>query len=376
MASQDGGTGRLTLAGFGMELGQMTLETVEAVKSCSVLYTDALDEDSLGPLRAHCSDIRVLAGPGAGEAPATASARKVGSVLGCISQGHEVLVLNYGHATFLSSLAHDLIEACRERGIPYRVLNSVSSLDGVLSALGMTMLWSGLHVYDADDFAGLVSVVPLNPQVPTLIVKVGYLLKPDQKGRLESFLAWLGSAYPPEHPVTLVVSPWVSEPAGRLATVALRELGAALGGPNEFVTLFVPPLSVRGRESAAGASLRAAIEDGRALMERGDEAGAEAHFDALLARRPDWVEALAWRACCRLAGGRVAEALEDLDRCARLRPEPEWHFLLRAEARLAAGDPRGALEDLEVAARWPHRRGWTRFLRAKAAVLSLLPGRY
>ena len=368
-------TGRLTLAGFGMDLGQMTLETVEAVKSCSVLYTDALDEPSLGPLRAWCKDIRLLTGPAEGESAAQASARKVSTVLGGLEQGLDAVVLNYGHATFLSSLAHDLLDACRERGIPCRVLNSVSSLDGVLASLGLTMLWSGLHIYDADDFAGLVSAVALNPEVPTIIVKVGYLLKPHQKERLDSFLAWLGSAYAPEHPVTLVVSPWVREPAGKLVTVPLGALKGALEGPNEFVTLFVPPLKSRVREPAVGASLSAELDEGRALMQGGDAAGAEAHFDGLLTRRPDWVEALAWRACCRLAAGRVDAALGDLDRCAALRPEPDWHFLLRAEARLEAGDPRGALEDLEKAARWPHRRAWTLFLRAKASLLCVLPRR-
>ncbi|MBI5596368.1 MAG: hypothetical protein HY928_09805 [Elusimicrobia bacterium] len=361
------GKGRLVLAGFGMDLRQMTLETVEAIKSCGVLCTDALDEASLGPLRAYCSDIRILDGGGKDGPPAAASARKVAAVLDRLAEGREVVVLNYGHATFLSSLAYDLIEACRERGIPYEVLNSVSSLDGVLASLGMTMLWSGLHIYDADDFAGLMTVVPLNPEVPTIIVKVGYLLKPHQMASLDSFLSRLGASYPLEHPVTLVVSPWVSEPAGKLVTVPLRDLKAALAGPNEFVTLFVPPLRARGREPVVGAALAGELEEGCRLMAKGDAAAAEAFFDGLVKRSPDWVQALAWRACCRLAAARVSEALQDLDRCAALRPEPEWHFQLRAQARLEAGDPRGALADLEKAELWPHHRDLTALLRARAS---------
>lgn len=372
------GKARLALCGFGLDLKQMTLETLEVIKGCDVLCTDALDEPTLGPLKGLCADIRCLRDLVKDADPRVAAVRKVELVLGLVAQGKEVVVLNYGHATFLSSLSQGLIAACRDRGVPYRIFNAVSSLDAVLVSLELSALWSGLHIYDADDFGGTLSVLALQPAVPTIIVKVGYLLKAHQKDRLEFFLARLGEYYPPEHPVTLVVSPWLADGRGELREAPLRGLKAALSGPNEFVTLYLRPVFADDRgpssplrgvltDAAGDSSLDRELEDGRALLQEGDAAGAEAHFDGLLARRPQWVEARAWRACCRLARRAAAAALEDLDRCVSLRPEPEWHFQLRAEARLAAGDPGGALADLEKAELWPHRQGWTFVLRAGAA---------
>ena len=38
---------RLTLCGFGLDIKQMTLETVDAIKECDVVYSDALDATTM-----------------------------------------------------------------------------------------------------------------------------------------------------------------------------------------------------------------------------------------------------------------------------------------------------------------------------------------
>ncbi|MFH1724825.1 MAG: SAM-dependent methyltransferase [Elusimicrobiota bacterium] len=375
--SRGGREGSLTICGFGLDLPQMTLETSQALKDATVVFTDALDDKTSGLVLRLCGDVRDLndlAGSGSYDEVAS---RKVEEVLRVVEDGRRVAVLNYGHATFLSSLSQGLIAACRRRGIGYRILNAVSSLDAVLSFLELTALWSGLHVYDADGFSGLISVTPLQPSVPTLIVKIGYLQKEEQEGRLRLLADHLGRFYPPEHPVTLVECPWIANPEGSKRTLPLSGLAQALKSPNEFNTLYIPPAASeptdpRAPAAAAGTDVTgpdgmdSALETGRRLCEGGDFEEAERHFSRLVAERGDWGQALAWRARCLLSLKRLEPALRDLDRCARLHPEPGWHHRLRAEVRLALGDGAGCLEDLDKAALWGHQASLAERLRRAA----------
>ena len=342
--------GSLTICGFGMDLNQMTLETVEALMRAEIVFSDALDEPTWDFIRAYCSDVRnlnTLAGEGSHNVVAP---KKVAITLQAVADGKRVVVLNFGHPTFLSSLAQGLIDGCSERGFEYRVLNGISSLGAVLAQLELTGLWGGLHVYDADDFSGLITVVPLQPKVPTIIVKVGYLLKPEQKDRLKPFLARLCEFYPADHPVVLVECPWISNKEGRKVETTIANIGSAIENPNEFLTLFLPSLGALFRPANTG--IASDIEPGRKLVDANDLVGAEKHFSELLTKDPSRVEAMAWRARVRMSMGHFKEALPDLDAALQRISEPGWTHQLRAESRLMTGDLEGCLEDVESARLW------------------------
>ena len=252
--------GALSICGFGLDPEQVTLETIEALESAEIVFTDALDAPSWRSFERFCGELRDLNAAVSGLKGRAATERKTALVMEALTSGRRAVVLNYGHATFLSSLAEELIAACRKQEIPCRVFGAVSSLGGVFSAVEFAGLWSGLHLYDADNFRGLIRDARLDPTVPTAIVKIGYLLKPEQAGRLPLLIKTLKKAYPPGHRGILVECPWLGNPEGRKVETSLERLGDAIRDPNEFLSLFIPPVSLlqgpRENKSAASGSLQ------------------------------------------------------------------------------------------------------------------------
>ncbi len=353
------GKGALTICGFGMALKEITVETIDAIRNSEVIFSDAISNTEAKAISEWCPDVRDLNAL-AGEGPHhIVAAKKVEIALQAVAEGKRVTVLNYGHSTFLSTLAQGLIERCRKQDYPYRVLNAVSSLSAVLTQLELTALWTGLHVYDADDYAGLISVVPLQSTIPTIIVKVGYLLKPEQKDRLEPFINRLLEFYPAGYKVELVEAPWIGCPEGNRVETPIEDIGTAIENPHEFLTLYIPPTSMPSRPGVTfvdpKTGLPADIAPGSALFDEGDLKGAEAYFTSLLEKEPERFDALQWRGHVRMSMTHYKEAIEDISRAVERMEEPGWGHQLRAEARFHAGDLDGCLEDVAQASLWSDR---------------------
>jgi predicted Zn-dependent protease len=80
----------------------------------------------------------------------------------------------------------------------------------------------------------------------------------------------------------------------------------------------------------------------RVQLRQRDPAAAVPHYEWVLARDPDDVEALLGLAQCRIEGGRVPDAIPLIDRALDREPTSNLARLLRGRAAMESGDPAGA----------------------------------
>lgn len=106
-------------------------------------------------------------------------------------------------------------------------------------------------------------------------------------------------------------------------------------------------------------------QQGSALYDLRDQAGARQAFDAALAADPQQVDALYERALLNLAEGRADAALADLDRALRLSPRAANAYYARGLAQSAAGDQQRAISDFNAALRL--RENYAEALLGRAA---------
>jgi tetratricopeptide (TPR) repeat protein len=111
------------------------------------------------------------------------------------------------------------------------------------------------------------------------------------------------------------------------------------------IALTEEPLTPRSRAGTL-------VNRGVLHMNRGDHEAAGADFEAALQLQPRLGEAYFNRGSLRVAVGRLAEGVADIDESLRLGfDQPEKAYYNRAVAREKLSDPRGAYEDYREAAR-------------------------
>lgn len=154
--------------------------------------------------------------------------------------GHPVV---YSHATRLIAAAAPLL------GLRVAALPAVSSLDCLFAELILDPGPEGLLMYEATDM--LLRRRPLLPEVPTLVWQVGNLetrlhaAGPGRPERLDRFLAYLLTAYAPDHLVTAFhAAPHPLVPSAAI-TFPLGEIRGHAASLHAGVTLYLPPARAR-----------------------------------------------------------------------------------------------------------------------------------
>ncbi|MCS7178549.1 MAG: nucleoside triphosphate pyrophosphohydrolase [Anaerolineae bacterium] len=137
-----------------------------------------------------------------------------------------------GHPMVGEATVRQILQAAREVGLSVRLVEGLSFVEVVLTALERDALEPGLQVYDGIEMAALHHP-PLNPDLPALIAQV-------YSRRLASDLKLtLMNQYPDEHPVTLIIA--AGTETQRLIHLPLYELDRQ--EVDHLTTLYVPPLS-------------------------------------------------------------------------------------------------------------------------------------
>jgi tetrapyrrole methylase family protein/MazG family protein len=137
-----------------------------------------------------------------------------------------------GHPLLGESSVQRILARARERGLAVRLVEGLSFVEPVLSALGIDGL-AGMQLADATDLAA-AHHPPLDPDRPALIGQLyGQQLASEVK-------LTLMNSYPDDHPVTLVRAAGTA--GSTLVSIPLYELDRNQQ-LDHLTTLFVPPLS-------------------------------------------------------------------------------------------------------------------------------------
>lgn len=195
---------------------ETTLETLQALEGCRVVYCDVADEAVYSWLKGYC---RKLARPKSA-ADVVAAAKKDGPV------GLAV----WGHPQFSSLLARRVQNEARKAGVPFTVAGAISPIGSAfarsVSFLGGDYGYQGIQGYE-------LGTLLAEPGILTTDLPLVVYAETAPAGEWRRLHALLKSSYPAAHEV--IVYPGSGGPERRVAVASLSEVR------DEGAIMLVPP---------------------------------------------------------------------------------------------------------------------------------------
>jgi len=197
---------------------ETTLETLQILGDCRVVFSDVQDEKAFKWLSGYCKELKRAAGAAA--------------VMAAASRGGAVGVAVWGHPQFSSRLAREVELKCRKAKVPYEVSGAISPIGSVfarsVSFLGGDYGYQGIQAYDLETL--LSDEKSLSPALP--LVVYAEAAPPAAWRRLFGLLK---SRYPAGHEIRSYAA---GAPDERVLTV-----GRLKDSAPEFCALLVPPVA-------------------------------------------------------------------------------------------------------------------------------------
>ncbi|MDD5656353.1 MAG: SAM-dependent methyltransferase [Elusimicrobia bacterium] len=229
----------LLLASYGLRPEQITLETLSQLAKADVVLCAALDRHGAGRLSRYCGNLVFLDDPGVAftrDMPIPEMARRT---MALFDRHARVGFLTYGHPGFLCGIADELIRLCERRGVRWRVLDAVSSLNAALNAVGVRGLGSrGVLLLSACTTNDVRAILP---DRHILVFDVFQLARPEGGSIRKLWAAEIAASYPSDHALALVECAWRGG-ADRIIRTTPAKLERNLAAAGEASTLYIPPL--------------------------------------------------------------------------------------------------------------------------------------
>ncbi|MDO6433016.1 SAM-dependent methyltransferase [Flavitalea sp. BT771] len=142
--------GSIIVAGSGITLGQMTMETQNYIKTADVVYyvlTDIVTESWVTENARIAHSMKEYYEEGVGRIHTYI--KMANTVLDAARQGHNVCALFYGHPGIFVTPSHEIVRIARAEGIPARMLAGVSAEDCLVADFGFDPGKTGCAAYEA-----------------------------------------------------------------------------------------------------------------------------------------------------------------------------------------------------------------------------------
>ena len=231
----------ITIVGLGPgDPARRTIEVQNLLDSGARVFVRAHPGLDLGDLLAHenVTDISGLrqhdAAPGGRWQAATDAV--------CDAAGHGPVVLAIpGHPRFGEGLVAGTLREADRRGLTTRVLDGISVIDLLATALGIDLLLDDVQCFNAREIVETIPEGPFSgglftgsPRRPMLFTHVY------DESIVTGVARALGRILPPDHPVTVIEA--AGMPGERISQHTVGDLVDLPGGP--LVALYVPPQDV------------------------------------------------------------------------------------------------------------------------------------
>lgn len=236
-------TGELVLCSYGLVPRHITMETIMELKSCDVVFPEALDSNTCKFIRQYCKRINILESGRRlpGKADEDILRQHVDAVMRELSRGRRVGVVTYGHPGFLCAITDELIKRCSERGFNYRIIDSISSINCVLNMVGLRTLFpAGIFMSSAIGWDR--ESVKFHPGLHNLIFDLVNLIREERREVLEAFVRAARKELPAGHNILLVEAPSMSDSAGKIVRTTPLKLKSTVEISTVKSTLYIPAI--------------------------------------------------------------------------------------------------------------------------------------
>lgn len=237
---------KLYIFSYGLYPGQVTLETLLAMRECGEVYSHCLDAASARQFRRYAPRLRLTGRLGL--------ERTAAAVAAALGKHDTVGFLTYGNPLFLNQTAPLLAAAAARRRAEVRVFAAVSSFDALVNLFGLNPFSpAGLRLLDAGTWS---AAQRLHPEMDTLVFVPDRLRGPGAAGRLEAFIEAARAAYPGAAPAFLADCYASENSRHRTVAGTAGGLRALLARAGERTTLFIPAVRAPEKKRPAGAAGR------------------------------------------------------------------------------------------------------------------------
>lgn len=209
---------KLIICGLGVRVPEeTTVETLQALADCRVVYTDLEDKAGRAWLTGYCKAVKT---------PRSAAAVVADAAKGGKAGGAAVGLAVWGHPQSSSRLAREVELLSQKAGIGYRVYGAISPIGSVfarsVSFLGGDYGYQGIQSYD-------VETLEADERAAVAELPLVLFAERAEPARWRKLLERLASRYPAGHRATLYA------PAG--------ETDGALGelSPGDRCVVLIPP---------------------------------------------------------------------------------------------------------------------------------------
>jgi hypothetical protein len=251
--------GSLHVVGTGIQApGQITLETVEAIKRADKVFylvPDPFARKFVTDLNAHSEDLHPFYV--SGQPRIITYDNMVDRIMVEVRAGKRVVAAFYGHPGVFAYPSHKSIYIARNEGFPARMLAGVSAEDCIVADLGLDPS-IGCHSYEATSF--MVRPIPIFTSCLLILWQVGVIgdLKYTPKasapsGGMKKLQARLLEAFPEDHDAIMYEASFSPAWKSRADVVRISDLGDM--PVNGISTLVIPPSTILPVDPEAAASI-------------------------------------------------------------------------------------------------------------------------
>lgn len=236
--------GSIIVAGSGITLGQMTMETQNYIKAADVVYYVLTDIVSESWVLDHAQVAHSMKGyyeEGTGRIHTYI--RMANTVVDAARQGLRVCAVFYGHPGIFVTPSHEIIRLAKAEGIPARMLAGVSAEDCLVADFGFDPGKTGYAAYEATQLL----TFPRTPDTSAWLViwqpeatgDVAYTKNRDYGKKVAVLRDFLLKFYPPEAKVAVYEANTYSIGSPKIEWAMMKDLcSLQLSG---ISTLVIPP---------------------------------------------------------------------------------------------------------------------------------------
>lgn len=223
----------LIICSYGLYFSQFTLESLSAVKTCDMVFSHALDDETYKRLKKFARRVKIIKNL---KPDKTAQA-----VVSAFKEFDKICFLTYGNPMFLNATTDYLKRDAIKAGVNVSVLNAVSSFDSMISLIGLNKF--SKHGIRILDIANNKTDVKFYTEMDTMVFMLGDLnIKGNEKYK-NFFIKRIISSYPRFAKFFMIDAKAIAKNKDCIIQGTIGGFKKRINKANERTTLFLPAIS-------------------------------------------------------------------------------------------------------------------------------------